>query len=430
MLLSFVFENVKSFKQQKEFSLISSSKIQEEEHEIKEGRISIIKNAGIFGANASGKSNIVKAIKIAKDFIVSGRVKERNIEFLDCEDKESSFNFNLLLDEDIYSFSFSLRKSGVVSNYLVSDESIVTLNKDGSIKKIIYSKKDNIFIGKNNSTLKIFYERYTSLPHMLFLTYMNQPDKVLIDNEVSNQLNKIFTFFYRDLIIVDSIVSNYGIINDSNIDDISNILKSYDTGIESAKFIKDDTQDFLKNLPPFILDNFFANPNSKRISISNENELINIKKTKNGLVEVTKLVIKHKNIASNFTFSDESHGTKRLFYLIGLLLGGEIRNKVFVIDEIEEGCHPNLINKLLLDFQNKNRNNNAQLIFTTHLSSLMDDFLRKDEIYFIEKDNFGCSDIYSLLEYKDRTTNISKRYLEGRFGAVPNLEVNIDASIK
>lgn len=429
MLVSFAFNNVKSFREWKEFSLLSSSKIQGyPDHEFIDGRLTVLKNAGVFGANASGKSNLIKAFSIAKEFVSTGRISERNIAFLDDADKESSFSFTFLFDKVLYSYGFSIRSSGVLTNLFVCDEIIEILNKDGSTKTTLYSKSQNIFSGDSDSILKVFYNRYFSNSNLLFLTYMNAPEKVIFDNEISKIMNRIFNFFVFDLVVVSSFNNNYAIINDSNIEKITNKLKEYDTGIDKAQFVKDERQEFLKTVPPQIVNLLLNDPNVNRLSMASEDDLICISKKGNGLFEVQKLVINHKNILSNFAFHDESHGTKRLFYLIGLLLGGNLNNKVFVIDEIEKGCHPNLIIKLIEDFQNYNKNSNAQLIFTSHLSLLMDSVLRKDEIYFVEKDNEGISNIYSLVDYKDRSTTISKRYLEGRFGAVPNLGVNIDAS--
>lgn len=429
MLVSFAFNNVKSFREWKELSLVSTSKIQgESDHEISEGRLTVLKNAGIFGANASGKSNLIKGFAIAKEFVATGRISERSIAFLDDTDKESSFSFTFLVDDILFSYGFSIKPSGVLSNLFVCDETIEILNKDGSVKTTIYSKNENHFLGDSDPVLKVFYNRYFSNPNVLFLTYMNSPEKIMLDNKISRLMNRIFNFFVFDLVVVESFSNNYSIINDSNIEKITNKLKEYDTGIDNAKFVKDDRQDFLRKVPAQIINILINDPNANKLSIANEDELVCINKTIDGMFEVQKLVINHKNIQSSFTFHDESHGTKRLFYLIGLLLGGNLNNKVFVIDEIEKGCHPNLIEKLISDFQDYNKASNAQLIFTSHLSSLMEDVLRRDEVYFVEKDNEGVSNIYSLIDYKDRSTSLAKRYLEGRFGAVPKLGVKIDAS--
>ena len=429
MLISFALNNVKSFREWKELSLISSSKIQElPDHEINDGRITILKNAGVFGANASGKSNIVKGFSVAKEFVTTGRISERNIAFLDDYKKPSSFSFLFLIDENFYSYGFTIKPSGVLSNYMVENESLDILNKDGTVKTTIYCKADRVYSGEGHPILKVFYNRYFNTSNILFLTYMNTPEKVLFENKISQIMKRIFDFFVFDLVVVDSFNNNYSIINDTNIKNIAQKLKEYDTGIEKASFVEDKKQEFLQRIPPQIMNIMLNDPNTNKLSVANEDELVCINKMVGGSFEIQKLVIKHKNIETPFSFHDESHGTKRMFYLIGLLFGGRLENKVFVIDEIEKGCHPNLIKKLILDFQQYNKDTNAQLIFTSHLSSLMDDVLRKDEIYFVEKNNNGISNIYSLLDYKERTTNISKRYLEGRFGAVPKLGVIVDAS--
>ena len=429
MLVSFALNNVKSFRKWEELSLISASKIQElSHHEINNGRLTILKNAGIFGANASGKSNLIKGLSIARDLIVTGRINERNVSFLDDKGKSTSFSFVFDIDDNLYSYGFTIKPSGILANYLIEDESIDILNKDGSVKTVLYSKSDKEYAGVTHPILKVFYNQYFVNAHLLFLTYMNTPEKIIMDNKTSSIMKRIFDFFMLDLIIVDSFSNNYAIINETNINNISAKLKEYDTGIETAVFEKDERQDFLKTIPQPIMSALLNNPNANRLSVANEDELVCISKGSGGTMNVQKLVIRHKNIQTPFSFHDESHGTKRLFYLIGILFGGQLKDKVFVIDEIEKGCHPNLIKQLITDFQNFNVNNNAQLIFTSHLSSLMEDVLRRDEVYFIEKNNLGISTIYSLLDYKDRTTSISKRYLEGRFGAVPNLKVSVDAT--
>ena len=135
---------------------------------------------------------------------------------------------------------------------------------------------------------------------------------------------------------------------------------------------------------------------------------------------------KHRNINNVFNLGNESEGTVRIIFLISMLFEDSLKDKVYVIDEIERSIHPLLSPKLILEFQNLNKNNHKQLLFTTHLVSLMDEVLRRDEIYFCSKNKYGISSIESLLEYASRLDpNISKKYLEGRFGAIPNLMVDL-----
>ncbi|MCR5309077.1 MAG: ATP-binding protein [Bacilli bacterium] len=429
MLVNFALNNVKSFRQWKELSLISSSKLKEHvDHEIIDKRLSVLKNAGIFGANASGKSSIVKGFIIAQEFVVTGRISERNVAFLDDKHLPTSFSFVFLFEDNLYSYGFTIKPSGVFMNYIVEDECIESLNKDGSVKATLYSKSENIYLGNDHPVLKVFCEAYKNNSNILFLTYMNSPDKVMRENKISFAMKRIFDFFMYDLTVVDSFKNVYSIINDTNVDNIVSKLKEYDTGIESATFIDDDRQETLNSIPPRTMNILLNDPLRHKFSLANEDEVICISRNTYGTFEVKKLVIKHKNVNAQFSFHDESHGTKRMFFLLGILFGGVLKDKVFVIDEIEKGCHPNLIKKLILDFQYFNKENNAQLIFTSHMPSLMEDTLRRDEVYFVEKGNDGISDIYSLMDYKDRTTTVAKRYLEGRFGAVPKLGERIDAT--
>ena len=261
---------------------------------------------------------------------------------------------------------------------------------------------------------------------------MAAPERYVENSKVSEIFKKLFLFFLNKLVVVDSFTNVYSIINDTNIDSIICKLRDYDTGIKSAKFVKVENDSIYRYLPaPLakdLISQLIKSPQNA-ISIGHENELLLLKKTENNSISLYRLLVKHYNISNDFSFADESNGTKRLSYLIGILLSKSSNDRVYVIDEIEKGSHPNLIRKLIQDFQALNKETNAQLIFTSHLPSLMDNVLRRDEIFFIEKNNKGCSNIYSLYDFKDRsTTTIAKKYLDGRFGATPDLEVSFNAS--
>ncbi len=120
-----------------------------------------------------------------------------------------------------------------------------------------------------------------------------------------------------------------------------------------------------------------------------------------------------------FQLSEESDGTVRVLDLLEILLAGE--GKTYVIDELDRCLHPSLTYKFVETFLNIAQKKNIQLIVTTHESRLMDfELLRRDEIWFVNKNKFGMSDIYSLEEYNARfDPKIDKAYLEGRYGGVP-----------
>jgi len=117
--------------------------------------------------------------------------------------------------------------------------------------------------------------------------------------------------------------------------------------------------------------------------------------------------------------NEESDGTLRLLDLVPILRGGETQGKVFIIDELDRSLHPLISYRLVERFLATGGTN--QLVATTHASNLLDfDLLRRDEIWFIEKDRQGASHLYSLEEFTPRyDLDVEKGYLFGRFGAIP-----------
>lgn len=113
----------------------------------------------------------------------------------------------------------------------------------------------------------------------------------------------------------------------------------------------------------------------------------------------------------------------KLSILLDILISNE-KNKIYVIDELERSLHPKLTYKFLELFFEHLKENNTQLIFTTHESTIMDqELLRRDEIWFVERNKDNVSHLYSLDRFKERyDKKLSKAYLEGRYGAVPVLK--------
>lgn len=126
----------------------------------------------------------------------------------------------------------------------------------------------------------------------------------------------------------------------------------------------------------------------------------------------------------NFDFSEESDGTKRLFAYVGMLLGHD-KNAVFLIDGFGQGLHPLLTRRLvqLFDEYHSEEDGCCQLVFTTHESTLFDGGgLRNDEVWFIDRDEHGCSTLTSLDRFKPRCdASLFRDYLAGRYGGIPAL---------
>jgi hypothetical protein len=125
----------------------------------------------------------------------------------------------------------------------------------------------------------------------------------------------------------------------------------------------------------------------------------------------------------SFSLSQESDGTQKLFKLSAVLTGALLGGSVLIIDELDAQVHPLITKALLKLFQGKQNSSNAQLIISTHDTSLLDEkILRRDQVYFTEKDKNSSSQIYSLFEFKPRKgENFRRGYLDGRYGGVPFL---------
>lgn len=149
--------------------------------------------------------------------------------------------------------------------------------------------------------------------------------------------------------------------------------------------------------------------NDYRISMSDE-----------GSLKFDEIVYRHDNGNVVIRSDDESDGTKKLFCILSNLLMDE-SDLTFIMDELDSKLHPNLTYRLIKLFLGCESMSEKQLIFTTHESSLMDfKLLRRDEIWFTDKDEVGASHIYSMEEYNERSDRrIEKAYREGRYKGVP-----------
>jgi AAA15 family ATPase/GTPase len=168
------------------------------------------------------------------------------------------------------------------------------------------------------------------------------------------------------------------------------------------------------------------------VRISDGDELI-IEKTSGNRYHLITIGAEHENRNGpnvSFRLEQESDGTRRLLNLLPALYHLRRSNAVYFIDEIDRSMHPILARKFLEFFLKSCGGGKRQIIVTTHESTLLDlDLLRRDEIWFAEKDNGGSTRLYSLVDFKVRTDlEIRKHYLQGRFGAIPFLG-NLDGLI-
>lgn len=440
MLLRMSVENYKSFDQKEELSLISSSKIQtNKNHRVKIKQTNVLKNSVVYGANASGKSNLVKAIGFVKNTLMEGlplhsindfcRNREENIH------RESVFELQFTVEDKFYAYGFSV----ILSERKITEEWLYELLQNGSARNLFIREKDkapvlgesvNLASSEKNRFL-IYAEDFAGHDTQLFLTEMNRGKKYDDDSKLLF-FKKTFDWLMNHIVVLNP---NIGISNtdayysEESLETNSNLIKTFDTGVSEIKTKQITVEEMSKMIPKEVLTEIL-NTLKKQMQMTNLPQLkmtwrindgfFNIRMEDSREPEITTLVLKHGKSIFDFDFNEESDGTKRLFDLVDMLMGKK-EDVVFIVDELERSLHPKLTEHFLKLFMQAHASDRVQLIFTTHEDTIMDqEIFRRDEIWFVERYNMNASKIYSLNRFKERyDKKLSKAYLEGRYGAIP-----------
>lgn len=443
MLIGVKMQNFKSFNDLTAFSMVASNKLRKQKERLYESdTISLLKSTVIYGSNASGKSNFVEVLRFMKECVINQEIPIESYNWYcrnheDNRDKISSFSVQLLLDEDCYEYGFD----AILNTQTIKDEWIVNLNK----KKILYQRNND---GKplNGLNLKkddkmrmgIYLDDFLHNDKSLFLTEMNRNKSFDKDSELS-VYHRIYNWFVKDLNVVlpDMPLTNFAYYYDeSTLNNIKKIVCSFDTGIEDIE-IKDMSEEQLQNKIGISLYKDVISELKKKVqkqrqeinlSMRSKKEFFNITMNDNYDLEIKTLCFKHGKSMLDFEFCEESDGTRRIFDFLDILFNKN-KNSVYVIDEMERSLHPNLFKHFIELLNQYQKKSNIQVIFTTHQSEIMSqDLFRRDQIWFIERDKNNDSKIYSLDTFNERfDKKISKAYLEGRYGAIPQFKsFNID----
>lgn len=440
MLLRMSVENYKSFDQKEELSLISSSKIQtNKNHRVKIKQTNVLKNSVVYGANASGKSNLVKAIGFVKNTLMEGlplhsindfcRNREENIH------RESVFELQFTVEDKFYAYGFSV----ILSERKITEEWLYELLQNGSARNLFIREKDKAPVlgesvnlaSSEKNRFSIYAEDFAGHDTQLFLTEMNRGKKYDDDSKLLF-FKKTFDWLMNHIVVLNP---NIGISNtdayysEESLETNSNLIKTFDTGVSEIKTKQITVEEMSKMIPKEVLTEIL-NTLKKQMQMTNLPQLkmtwrindgfFNIRMEDSREPEITTLVLKHGKSIFDFDFNEESDGTKRLFDLVDMLMGKK-EDVVFIVDELERSLHPKLTEHFLKLFMQAHASDRVQLIFTTHEDTIMDqEIFRRDEIWFVERNNMNASKIYSLNRFKERyDKKLSKAYLEGRYGAIP-----------
>lgn len=440
MFIKFNVSNFLSFDNTQELSLISGATIKKANHII-DKNIKLLKFSSIFGSNASGKSNLLKAITFSKNIITKGIIS--NLSKYYCridssnKNKESTFEYLIEIDNRFYYYGFDI----LLSQNCIKAEWLIEVDKKKNKEISIFKRdRDSFEINKDyfdNDTnitnrLEVYFSDMKNNFNILFLTLMNSNKDSLYQTYSNNNiiiLKKIFDWFINSLIVITpnlALDNTNSFISDKKIEEINDIISKFETGIKKCHVVEISQEEIQKVIPPFVLNNISNNLiYNSNISVNNQQLYLRINQDLFVVIEskdkkpiFKKIVLEHENDLALYDFNEESDGTRRLFDLIEILLNYN-NEKVFIIDELDRCLHPNLTLEFIKQFLNSNTK--SQLIVTTHESRLLDfNIVRRDEVWFTSREKNGSTKLYSLEDFNERfDKKIDKAYLDGRYGGVP-----------
>jgi len=419
MLVRFSVGNFLSFNSVQEFSMIGG-KVKNKTHHIENDRdIKILKFAAVFGANASGKSNLVKAINFAHSVIINGMDSSFSNSYFRLDDtnvnKPSYFEFEIKIKDKFFAYGFEilLKKNELVSEWLheISPRKTVVIFERDLISET-YRSDLNLKEPDIKNRMKVYSEDLKSQKNIIFLNEMNRnKDELYKEKTPLTSIKDVYDWFrlYLDINYPDRPISSYSYFYEIDTERTCKIIKAFGTGITNFKIINTSIEEATE---------FFPKNSIKKLENDINKMVLGKKSGKQGTING--ITFEHEKKGAIFKVSEESDGTRRILDLIEILITS-IEERIFVIDEIDRSLHPQLTYKFIETFLDISKDRKNQLIVTTHESRLLDfNLLRRDEIWFIDKNEKGESSIYSLEAYNERfDKKIDKAYLEGRYGGVP-----------
>lgn len=449
MLVGFSVSNYKSFKEEQRISFEASKIIRHKAHITNKRNKRILKSGLIFGANAGGKSNLVKAIRFSREIVLNGldRVNLSKSYFRiegGMYKQPGIFEYRIIVGNFEYSYGIviSYLDKIILGEWLMrienSGKEVYLFNREIDENNISHAESEVEYTSTEEKYKMDFYlEGFSENMSEAYKRKTILSDIALRANEKTGifaEIRKVYEWFEDIIILFPS--SKYNGLNEVAADKdkkmfFSSVMSYFDTGIESVEG-ESQQMDFDK-----ILDNIPRDEAEKiKIDISNaaneypimfkvDEQIFELRKDENGNIVYNKLMLNHGNVDDMFDYNDESDGTKRLFDLIPLFYENRSVSMI-LIDEIDRSLHTNLTRKFLELFYEVVEDRDCQLIATTHDSNLLDlELLRQDEIWFVERQDDHSSKVFSLNKFKERfDKKIDKEYLIGRYGAIPIFDDN------
>ncbi|MBI2283277.1 MAG: ATP-binding protein [Bacteroidetes bacterium] len=423
MLVQFSVRNFKTFKEKAILNLVASN-YDKETREIEniktddDFNLRIVKSAVLYGANASGKSKFIEALRFMKEFAIKSSKDSQKGDSINVEpfklesesEKDSSeFEVIFIFKKEMYRYGFEVTKEKVISEWLYHKPKTKEI-------ELFYREKQKFDIHERN------FNKGTTLVK----------EELVRDNalmlSVAAQFNdksagKVLNWFKGLGIISGLDEDGYQGFTMSRTESpkhkeqILELLKAADLGIKDITLEPLDITKLPKQMPKEIRESL-----EKQIKEENAQFVSDVLTTH-------RKYNRNKKYVGDIQFSledEESSGTKKFFALTGPVLDTIENGSVLVVDELDSKLHPNLVCRIVSIFNSKILNpKDAQLIFNTHDTNLLSSGLfRRDQIWFTEKDKYGSSKLFSLADFKSevrKTDNFENNYIRGKYGAIPYL---------
>lgn len=413
MLLEFSVKNFLSFKEKTTFSMEAATGNENEENIIFNDNERILKTTATYGANASGKTNLIKAFSAAIMMVRLSNNRQPGEKLVQMEpfefneetkNKPSEFEFVFIANGNKYIYGFVADKDKIYEEYLY---------------KYYSAKATRIFERTNCNDYKFLQSDESKLNA---IKEKNTDNKLFLSTATTWNYDKTKDTYLWFAQNIDTYIGG-SFFNDFVLDSFNN-----DKNEELKKFtlkLLEEADIVIKDFKVEIEENEVDN--NLIMLLKNFNMSTPMIPQKQRTVKI-RMVHEVKDDNNNFksyeiNLANESSGTQILFSFAPILKNVFENGKILIIDEIEKSLHPSLVEMIIKFFHNPSINKgNAQLIFNTHDTNLLSlDIFRRDQIWFVEKNvEKGATDLYPLDDFSVRKTeNIQKGYLNGRYGAIP-----------
>lgn len=382
----------------------------------------LLKTAIIFGANASGKTNLVKALDYMRAVILTSAnpinpLVQNNTPFAfynSSEEESTLFEIEIISNDTFYDYGFEISNKQITNEFL----------KKRQNKRLVDVFNRNILGVELSSTNKNKRTPIGNISNQsLFISFANTPFLAL-EADVVADLKNVLTWFTEPnlFIVTEAIMNKYQIYQEENgkyAELALNFIKQADIGVENFSVVQ---QKLGEQKDPFIQVRGKHPPQFMPV----DKDVIGLDlKTEFNVFNKNNEIVGSKEVYLERDFGFHSDGTYRLMSILGLILKTLDKGGVIVIDEIDSKLNFLIVDYILKAFNSMDKNiNNAQLVSTAHNVLLMDDDLRRDQIYFASKNKFGATEFYSLADFNDvrKTALFSKKYLAGFYSAIPNIK--------